>query len=114
MFEYHLSVLPPTDPLPSDAATTFFWHSRRSTPPYFHSNVGPQLGEYGLVKNRNVDLVRIAAAVLAADRSASRSGRLSRWNQRDIALTVDVLAVGPWNKVKRDLEQLLSFLTGDA
>jgi hypothetical protein len=113
MFEYRLSVLPPSE-LPTDAATTFFWHSRTSTPPYFHSNVGPQLGEYGVVKNRNIDLVRIAAAVLAADRSASRSGRLSSWNQRDITLTVDVLAVGPWNRVKRDLEQLLGFLTGDA
>jgi hypothetical protein len=113
MFHYHLSVAPPSDPSLPDVATTFFWHSRRSTPPYFHSNVGPRLGEYGLVKPRNVDLVRIATAVLAADRSSSRSGRLSTWNQRDIALTVDLLAVGPWNKVRPDLEHLLGFLTGD-
>lgn len=113
MFEFRLSVLPPTDPLPADAATTFFWHSKHSLP-YFHANVGPRLAEYGLVKPRNVDFVRIAAAVLAADRSASRSGRLSRWNQRDISLTIDVLAVGPWNAVKVDLERLLGFLTGDA
>ncbi len=82
--------------------------------PYFHANVGPRLAEYGLVKNRNIDFVRIAAAVLAADRSASRSGRLSHWNQRDISLTIDVLAVGPWNAVRVDLERLLGFLTGDA
>lgn len=113
MFEYRLSVLPPTAPLPSDVATTFFWHSTQSMP-YFHANVGPQLAEYGAVKNRNIDLVRIAAAVLAADRSASRSGRLSSWNQRDISLTVDVLAASPWNKVKGEFEQLLGFLTGDA
>lgn len=113
MFEYRLSVLPPTDPLPPDAATTFFWHSKQTTP-YFHANVGPLLGEYGAVKNRNIDLVRIAAGVLAADRSASRSGRLSSWNQRDIALTIDVLAVTPWNEVKDALERLLGFLTGDA
>lgn len=112
MFEYRLSVLPPTDRLPFDADTTFFWHSKRSMP-YFHANVGPQLGEYGPVKNRNIDLVRIAAGVLAADRSASRSGSLSRWNQREISLTVDVLAVKPWNRVKGDLERLLGFLTGD-
>lgn len=113
MFEYRLSVLPPTDPLPTDVATTFFWHSKHSMP-YFHANVGPQLAEYGPVNNRNIDLVRIAAAVLAADRSASRSGSLSRWNQRAISLTIDVLAVKPWNKVRKDLEQLLGFLTGDA
>lgn len=113
MFEYRLSVLPPTDPLPSDVTTTFFWHGKQSMP-YFHANVGPQLAEYGPVKNRNIDLVRIAAAVLAADRSASRSGRLSSWNQRDISLTVDVLAANPWNRVKSDLERLLGFLTGDA
>lgn len=113
MFEYRLSVLPPADPLPADVATTFFWHSKHSMP-YFHANVGPQLAEYGPVKNRNIDLVRIAAAVLAADRSASRSGSLSRWNQREISLKIDVLAVRPWNKVKKDLERLLGFLTGDA
>lgn len=113
MFEYRLSVLPPPAPLPTDAATTFFWHGKNSTP-YFRANVGPLLGEYGPVKHRNIDFVRIAAAVLAADRSASRSGRLSSWNQRDIALTIDVLAVTPWNKVKSDLERLLGFLTGDA
>ncbi len=112
MFQFSLSVLPPPNPLPADADETFYWHST-SNSPYFGSNVGPLLGEFGAVKNRNIDLVRIAAAVLAADRSASRSGRLSSWNQRDIALTVDVLAVGPWNSVKDDLERLLGFLTGD-
>ena len=112
MFAYKLSVLPPTNPLPTDVDTTFYWHSKHSLP-YFHANVGPQLGEFGPVKNRNIDLVRIAAAVLAADRSASRSGRLSSWNQRDIALTVDVLAVKPWERVKGELERLLGFLTGD-
>lgn len=111
MFTYRLSVLPP-DPSPSDATTTFYWHSAHNTP-YFRANVGPLLGEYGAVNSRNIDLVRIAAGVLAADRSASRSGRLSNWNQREITLTVDVLAAKPWNAVKRDLERLLGFLTGD-
>lgn len=113
MFEYRLSVLPPTEPLAPDVDTTFYWHTKLSMP-YFHASVGPQLGEFGPVKNRNIDLVRIAAAVLAADRSASRSGRLSSWNQREMALTVDVIAVKPWNRVKADLERLLGFLTGDS
>lgn len=112
VFEYHLSVQAPSEVANERDATTFFWHSKQSLP-YFHANVGPQLGEYGPAKKRNIDLVRIATGVLAADRSASRSGRLSRWNQREITLTVDVLAVGPWNGVRSELEQLLGFLTGD-
>lgn len=112
MFEYRLSVLPPPNPLPPEASTTFYWHGAVSTP-YFRANVGPLLGEYGEVHSRNIDLVRIAAGVLAADRSATRSGRLSSWNQREISLIVDVLAAGPWNTVKQDLERLLGFLTGD-
>lgn len=113
MFEYRLSVLPPSNPLPSDTGNTFYWHGKQNTP-YFRTNVGPQLGEYGSVNSRNIDLVRIAAAVLAADRSATRSGSLSKWNQRDITLTVDVLAVEPWDRVKPDFERLLGFLTGDS
>lgn len=112
MFEYELTVAPVPELLTSDVDRTFYWPSKGSTP-HFKANVGPLLGDFGLVNNRNIDLVRIATAVLAADRSASRSGSLSRWNQRDICLTVDVLAVTPWNDVKDDLERLLGFLTGD-
>ncbi|MGW5237663.1 hypothetical protein ACWEOW_01880 [Monashia sp. NPDC004114] len=112
MFDFNFSVLAPPNPLPPDANTTFYWHNQ-TTSPYFGTNVGPLLGKLGAVNNRNIDLVRIASAVLAADRSASRSGRLSKWNQREIKLTVDVLAVGPWNVVRYDLQDLLGFLTGD-
>lgn len=112
MFDFRLSVLPPTDSASFETPSTFHWHGKLSRP-YFHANVGPQLGDFGPVNIRNIDLVRIAAGVLAADRSASRSGRLSQWNQRDITLTVDVLATTPWNAVRGDLEHLLGFLTGD-
>lgn len=112
MFDYRLSVQAPDSVSSEMHGSTFFWHSKQSLP-YFHANVGPQLGEYGLVGKRNIDLVRIATGVLAADRSAGRSGRLSRWNQREINLTVDVLAAGPWNGVREKLQELLGFLTGD-
>jgi len=112
MFEYEFTVAPVPDPVTPDVDRTFYWHGKAS-PAYFKASIGPLLGDLGAVNNRNIDLVRIAAAVLAADRSASRSGSLSRWNQRDISLTVDVLAVTPWNDVRVDLERLLGFLTGD-
>jgi len=111
MFEFGLSVSPVTD---SSAARddTFYWNKTPSTTT-ITSSVGPLLGDFGPVNNRNIDLVRIASGVLAADRSASRSGSLSRWNQREISLTVEVMAVTPWKEVRTDLESLLGFLTGD-
>lgn len=112
MVDYELTVAAVPDPLTPETDRTFYWHDKASHG-YFKSNVGPRLGNFGAVNNRNIDLVRIAAAVLAADRSVSRSGSLSTWNRREISLTVDVLAATPWDNVKRDLEQLLGFLTGD-
>ncbi|MFT4235841.1 MAG: hypothetical protein QM607_12700, partial [Microbacterium sp.] len=110
MFEYELTVAPVPQQITPDVDRTFYWHGKASTA-YFKANIGPLLGDFGAVNNRNIDLVRIATAVLAADRSATRSGSLSRWNQRDISLTVDVLAATPWNDVRCDLERLLGFLT---
>lgn len=111
MFEFELSVSPIADPSATND-NTFYWNKTPSTST-IASSVGPRLGVFGPVQNRNIDLVRIASGILAADRSASRSGSLSRWNQREISLTVDVLAVAPWNEVLADLESLLGFLTGD-
>lgn len=112
MFEYEFTVAPVPDPLTPEVDRTFYWNSKASTA-HFKASVGPLLGGFGEVNNRNIDLVRIATAALAADRSASRSGSLSKWNQREISLTVDVLAATPWNDIKIDLERLLGFLTGD-
>jgi hypothetical protein len=112
MWDFHLTVAkPPLHPT-ADADRTFYWH-KYGTTNYFASNVGPLLGSFGNVNERNIDLVRIASGVLSADRSAPRTGSLSRWNSREITLTVDVLAVAPWEAVANDLERLLGFLTGD-
>lgn len=96
----------------SDAERTFYWSGTGSFP-WFTSNIGPNLGELGAVNERNIDFVRIASAVLSADRSVRRSGRLSAWNRREIAITVDVTAVQPWEDVRDEFEALLGFLTGD-
>ncbi len=112
MFSYELTVAPVPSTLTPDCDRTFYWHDHGSHS-HFRANYGPLLGGLGAVNDRNIDLVRIAIAVLAADRSSLRSGRLSNWNQRDISITVDVLAVRPWDGVRTELEQLLGFLTGD-
>lgn len=112
MFSYELTVAPVPSTLTPDCDRTFYWHDHGSHS-HFRANYGPLLGGLGAVNDRNIDLVRIAIAVLAADRSSLRSGRLSNWNQRDISITVDVLEVRPWDGVRTELEQLLGFLTGD-
>lgn len=111
---FHLTVDgPPRDITRPDVTDrTFYWHDA-STHPWFRANVGPLLGALGCTEPRNIDLVRIATAVLAADRSASRSGTLSRWNQREFKLTVDVIDAKPWAAHAEALESLLAFLTGD-
>lgn len=121
MVAYALTVEPPPEDANDhtghgaetvDTDHTFYWHHAGSTS-YFHSSVGPLLGGLGAVQDRNIDLVRIAAAVLAADRSQSRSGSLSRWNQREFDLHVDVLEAEVWERVGDRLGALLGFLTGD-
>ncbi|WP_147378923.1 hypothetical protein [Mycobacteroides abscessus] len=109
---FFLSVEAVSEEPTAEAERTFFWSGTGSFP-WFTSNVGPNLGELGAINDRNVDLVRIASAVLSADRSVRRSGRLSSWNQREIAIVVDVTATDPWDAVKDELEALLGFLTGD-
>ncbi|CQD20037.1 7-cyano-7-deazaguanine synthase [Mycobacterium europaeum] len=109
---FMLSVEPvPAEPT-AGADRTFFWNGTGSHP-WFVSTVGPNLGAFGEVNDRNIDFVRIASAVLSADRSVSRSGRLASWNKRDIAVVVDVLSVDPWDSVRGELQELLGFLTGD-
>jgi len=101
----------PAEPTPA-ADRAFYWSSAGSFP-WLASNVGPNLGELGAVNDRNIDFVRIASAVVSADRSVLRSGRLSAWNRREIAIVVDVTLVEPWEAVREELEGLLGFLTGD-
>ena len=53
-------------------------------------HLGPSLGRVGEVADANVDFVRIAVAVFAADRSVPRKSGGSDWNQRSIKVTVPV------------------------
>lgn len=89
----------------------FLWtRSGRST---FIGTLDPHLSTLGNVNPRNVDLVRIALAVLASDRSVLREGGGSSWNARDFDLTVQVADPDVWESQADRLAQVVGFLSGD-
>ena len=67
----------------------------------------------GLVPPLNVDLVRLALLVFAADRSTIRRVGTTNWSSRDFSLTVPVSDARSWDTVSDESGGLLSFLTGD-
>jgi hypothetical protein len=90
---------------------TFLWtRDGRST---FVGSVDPHLGGLGAVNPLNVDLVRIAMPVFAADRSVRRKGRGSSWNARDFDITVEVNDPATWTAHSQQLSRLVGFLSGD-
>ncbi|WP_193510182.1 hypothetical protein [Cryobacterium sp. BB736] len=89
----------------------FLWKAHGRTT--FTGSTGPFLAELGAVNPLNVDLVRIALAVLASDRSILRERGGSSWNARDFELTVEVANPAIWAERARQLAELIGFLTGD-
>ncbi|KQS22355.1 hypothetical protein [Frigoribacterium sp. Leaf186] len=79
----------------------------------FTGSTGPFLSELGAVNPINVDLVRIALAVLASDRSILRERGGSTWNARDFDITVEVASPEVWAARTDELSALVGFLTGD-
>jgi len=97
-----------------DAGTydeVFLWTDTGRTT--FTGTTGPFLHKLGAVNSINVDLVRIALGVLAADRSILRARGGSDWNDRDLDLTVDVTNTEIWSERADELAELIGFLTGD-
>jgi hypothetical protein len=89
----------------------FLWtQSGRST---FTGSVDPHLSGLGAVNPRNVDLVRIALGVLAADRSVLREARGSNWNAREFDLAVQVDDPVVWTSHADQLARVVGFLSGD-
>jgi len=102
--------LPQHIPL-NHAKTTFYWTAQgRSS---IESSYGPRLGGLGPVPQPNIEFVRIAGTIFAADRSTPRQGGGSNWNQREIQVVIPVGNVSRWEAVAGDLGQLFGFLTGD-
>lgn len=95
-----------------EASSSFYWldDPRRSS---FRTALRPGLGTLGAVPALNIDLVRIAVAVFAADRSVTRAGRGSDWNARSFDLEVPVSEPDVWSAVALDLGAVVGFLTGD-
>lgn len=89
----------------------FLWTRGSSTT--FTGGIDPHLAGLGLVNPRNVDLVRIALGVLAADRSVLREGGGSSWNTREFDLTVEVDDPEVWAAYADQLASMVGFLSGD-
>lgn len=95
----------------ADAAETFLWaKDDRDT---FVTRLGPSLGDLGPVPKPNIELVRLAAGVLAADRSTPRRVPGSNWSRREIELTIPVFEAARWDSISDRLSSLLEFLSGD-
>lgn len=79
----------------------------------FTGDLDPYLRKLGPVGALNADLVRIALAVLAADRSLRRESRGSKWNTRSFELVVEVIKPEAWRPLSARLAGIVGFLSGD-
>jgi 7-cyano-7-deazaguanine synthase in queuosine biosynthesis len=95
-----------------EAKTSFYWLADGSSS--FTTGLGPNLGILGPVPDLSVDLVRVAVAVYAADRSTYRATADSNWTQRNIRLEIPVSDAARWQAVAVDLASVVGFLTGDS
>ena len=111
MPRFRLRFTAPANISAGEAKSSFYWLSGAQSS--FTTALLPSLGKLGPVPALSVDLVRIAVAVYAADRSENRTGRGSDWNQRSFELEVPVSDATVWAAVASDLEGVLGFLTGD-
>lgn len=65
-----------------------------------------------VIPSLNEDLFIIALAVFGIDKRVSRNNTFDRWT-REIEVSIPVLEQEAWQKVERDWESTLGFLTGD-
>jgi 7-cyano-7-deazaguanine synthase in queuosine biosynthesis len=94
-----------------EAASSFYWLTdQRSS---FTPGMGPSLGLLGAVPALNIDVVRIALAAFAADRSVPREAGGSNWNQRPLELEIPVSHPAVWGGVANELAGVLGLLSGD-
>lgn len=101
----------------ADPARTFFWTTSNASTIdarlVHDGRIGPRLGALGPVNEANIDLVRIAVAVFAADRSTPRKVGRADWVRRAISVTVPVLNPARWQSVAAPLKAVMDFLSGD-
>lgn len=112
MTSYTMRLGPRAATARDDPSTTFYWPL--AGPSSFLSPFGPRLGSLGPVSQPNIDLVRLALLVFAADRSTPRAIGSTSWSSRSFEITVPVADENAWAPVADDLGDLLGFLTGDS
>lgn len=110
-FHYELKLRRPASDSQDDPLATFYWP--QNGPSSFSAPFGPCLAAIGAVPLPNVDLVRLALLVFAADRSTLRKVGATNWSSRDFSLKVPVSDAQTWNTLSDELGKLLAFLTGD-
>lgn len=110
-FHYELKLRPRAASSRDDPRETFYWATEG--PSSFIAPFGPRLAAIGAVPLLNVDLVRLAALVFAADRSTTRAVGKTNWSSRNFSLTIPVSDARLWNAHSKDLGHVLGFLTGD-
>jgi 7-cyano-7-deazaguanine synthase in queuosine biosynthesis len=113
---YHLRLRVPASLTASQARSTFYWTAEG--PSSFVATLGrvrlgPSLGGLGPVPKPNIEFVRLAAAVYAADRTTPRRAGGSNWSRREFELSVPVYDPDRWESIRERLEGLLAFLSGD-
>ncbi|MFE5565090.1 hypothetical protein ACFQ68_08865 [Amycolatopsis japonica] len=120
MVDYSMSFQLPTERIsPDDARRHFFWVPDSATDSFVstllprYEALGPSLGALGPVTDLNIDLVRLAVMVYAADRSTRRQVGSATWSRRDLSLNVPVSDPSRWELVRTQLQDLLGFLSGD-
>jgi hypothetical protein len=90
-----------------------YLNSGRGNIGYFAPDLKKKLELAGLRPSIAVwDFTTIALSVAAADNSLSRATSTDGWT-RQIALTIHLYEPSVWESVKKDLENILKFLTGD-
>ena len=110
-FPYELKLRPRTTGSRDVPLATFYWPA--NGPSSFRAPFGPRLATIGAVRPLNVDLVRLALLVFAADRSTIRRVGTTNWSSREFSLTVPVSDAQSWGTLSDELGSLLAFLTGD-
>ena len=111
MAEYRLRLSAPARLSRAEAQRTLLWASEDRTS--FVTRFGPSLRELGDIPRPNIEFVRLAVAIVAADRSTPRRAFGSNWSQRDIEVTIPVFNPDRWEAISDRLVVLIGFLSGD-
>lgn len=112
MARFALRLTAPQEVSTADAKASFYWTTSGYSS--FTPGLGPSLGRFGNVPALNIDLVRLAVAAYAADRTVPRASGDADWGQRVLELDVPVSDPARWSAVADEFAAVLAFLSGDS